>query len=227
MRRVARCERRGVGRCDVRDDEQAEEAGRDRQRRRRDEQPAGEDRRKAESVERGLRRRGEQAFRPRAAFCRRRRLQGARTRCAAVSASAEEAERLVELVEVEFRSGVRAAYAPWRTRARAARKSTRRPSNAARPPARSSARGRSRAAQSPVASLEMTSSMSRETRGKPEFMPNSSRSMWVRATKASRDRPPCGSRRTSTSTASEFGYAEQRQLAGDPHRVVVDLLHRP
>ena len=79
----------GVGRGDVRDDEQAEESGRDRQWRRRDEEPARQDRRKADRVEQGLRRRGEQALPSRAAF--RGRFDAKRAaRCAAVNASARK-----------------------------------------------------------------------------------------------------------------------------------------
>src|SRR5271157_1047717 len=72
--------------------------------------------------------------------------------------------------------------------------------------------------QSSAASLEITSSTSRETSGKPEFMPNASRSMLVFAEKASRAEPPLISRCTATSTLS--GRVRPRSVSSPVTRTV-------
>ena len=84
--------------------------------------------------------------------------------------------------------------------------------------------GRAFGVQSSTASLEITSSTSRETSGKPEFMPKSSRLMLVFADEGEPRRAAGRFALHRDVDAERPRHAEQRQVAGHADRVVVDLL---
>ena len=86
--------------------------------------------------------------------------------------------------------------------------------------------GRPLGVQSSTASLEITSSTSRETSGKPEFMPKASRSMLVFAEEGEPRRAPAHFALHRHIDAERPRHAEERQFAGHADRVVVNLLDR-
>ena len=196
-------EKRGVRPGDVWDDEETEEFGRDRQRGGRDEEPAGKNCGDRQGVQRALDQRGEQVFpwRDRSRGGRRPHepVDEARRR----QHKDDKAEGLVRLVEIERRRRAHAHVDHDKTvgeefedqRADEPMKRDDERAPALRPRLR---------AQISAASLEIVSSTLRETSGKPEFMPNSSRSIVVSAWNARRSRPPAVSRATVTSTLSGF-----------------------
>src|SRR6185312_8572337 len=190
---------RGDARRDVRNDEQVKKPGRHWQRRRRDEKPAGEDRANRERVERALGQRREAPLPARRGRSGRGGAEPARGKPAGGQRERDEAPGFVPLIEVERRRGVESAvdHDPA-DRKEGEDDRPRRPVERDHPSVPPWGSGLD--AQLSVAALEMTSSTSRETSGKPEFMPNASLSMLVFARKARR--PPLPSRSTATSTVS-------------------------
>src|SRR5208283_2106275 len=178
-------EQRRVRPRDVGDDEEAEETRRDRQRRCRDNEPAGTDREQRKSVERSLHGPREPPL-PACDGLGRGKTQAGREPNRG-QREGREAERLVPLIEIEGRC--RDEHGEGQRRVEPVE------DDDGRTPAR---RG-----QSSAAALLIMRSTLRDTRGKPEFMPNSSRSIRVWASNSSRPLPPA-SRVTATSTISGF-----------------------